>query len=267
MTPISETLPLLQPALLVALLGLAFGALLAIAFRFLAVREDPRIAAVAERLPGANCGGCGYAGCADCAKAIVLDGAAPSLCSAASDDAIHAIASLLGRAATSRERLVALVHCAGDESVATRRARYNGISDCASAASVAGGDKACSYGCLGYGTCARLCPVRAIDIRQGVAVVDPKRCIACGRCVAACPRKLIRLVPAAETLRVLCSSPEKGAAVRKVCQRGCIGCTLCAKFAPQAFRMEGNLAVREYGAQPPGEGVAAKCPAKAIVCR
>lgn len=258
---------ILSPTILIASIGLVAGFLLAIAYRYLAVQEDPRIAKVIDQLPGANCGGCGFAGCADYAKAIVTAGASSSLCSAASAEVTKAIAQLVGQVAEVRERQVALVRCGGSNAKSTRRAQYNGVSDCMSADATAGGDKACAYGCLGYGSCARVCPVRAIEVVDGIATVNPERCIACGKCVLACPRKLIALVPATQTLHVLCSSPAKGPQVRAVCQVGCLGCTLCSKLAPGAFQMQGTLAVRDYSQPCPSQAPLEKCPVKTIVER
>ena len=48
-----------------------FGVVLSVANRYLRVEEDPRIPEIMDVLPSANCGGCGFAGCADFAKAVV----------------------------------------------------------------------------------------------------------------------------------------------------------------------------------------------------
>jgi len=162
------------------------------------------------------------------------------------------------------ERRVAIVLCCGDDTEALRRAAYNGIADCAAAQATAGGDKGCAYGCLGYGSCARVCPVNAIRIANGIAKVDKALCIACGKCVAACPRKLIKLVPAAAEIHVLCSSKDKGPAVKKVCGTGCIGCRICTKLADGAITMDGFLAVVDYAKPLTNEETVAKCPGHCI---
>lgn len=246
-------------------IGLACGAALAVAARYFGVKEDPRIAEIGENLPGANCGGCGYAGCADYAKAIVEKGAAPNLCVALGAEALAKIAAVMGVKAEAKARRRALVQCQGSHSNAKRRFMYNGITDCLSAASTAGGDKACAFGCLGYGSCARVCTEHAITVEDGLAKVDPARCIGCGKCVAACPRNLIALVPADAPAVLLCKSKAKGPAVRQQCSVGCLGCTLCTKLAPGSFKMDGALAALDYG-NPPADpaAVAAKCPGKCI---
>ena len=245
-------------------IGFVSAVALALADKFLSVPEDPRVAQLAALLPGVNCGGCGFAGCADYARAIALHGAAPDLCAPGGPECACAIAAFLGVEASVREKRTALVLCCGDDAEAVRRAAYNGIADCAAAQATAGGDKGCTYGCLGYGSCARICPVNAIAVVNGLAVVDKARCIACGKCVAACPRKIIKLVPASALIHVLCSSKDKGPAVKKVCGTGCIGCRLCTKLADGAITMDGFLAVVDYAKPLTNEETVAKCPVHCI---
>ena len=244
--------------------GLASAVALAIAEKYLSTPQDPRIETVAGLLPGANCGGCGFAGCADYARAIVMDNAPCNACAPGGAACANAIAEVLGRTAGSTEQRVALVLCCGDDTEAVRRAAYNGLADCAAAHATAGGDKGCTYGCLGYGSCARVCPVNAVTVANGIAKVDKALCIACGKCVAACPRTLIKLVPAAATVHVLCSSKDKGPAVKKVCGTGCIGCRICTKFADGAIAMDGFLAVVDYAKPLTSAEPAAKCPGHCI---
>ncbi|MDA3925883.1 MAG: RnfABCDGE type electron transport complex subunit B [Kiritimatiellae bacterium] len=257
---------ILQSFAWIGLLGLIIGASLAVAAKYLAVKEDPRIGEVNELLPAANCGGCGYAGCAEYAKAIVMDHAEINLCAPGGTDCMNAIAAFMGVRATATEKMTAIVLCCGDDEVAKRRFAYNGINDCAAAHATAGGDKACTWGCLGYGSCARVCPVNAIRIEKGIAKVDKTLCIACEKCIAVCPRHLIKLVPAAAEIHVLCSSKDKGPAVKKACSTGCIGCRLCTKFGDEgAFVMDGFLAKVDYSIPITKEEVIEKCPAKCIV--
>ena len=49
----------------------ALGLLLAVASKYLAVKEDPRVGEVLNMLPGANCGGCGFPGCSGMAVSLV----------------------------------------------------------------------------------------------------------------------------------------------------------------------------------------------------
>lgn len=260
---------ILTTAIAIGSVGLVCGVALAMAARFLAVHEDPRIEQVNDILPGANCGGCGFAGCADYAKAIVMDNAPINLCAAGGAEVLEKLAAFMGVEAKAEERKVALVLCGGDAHKAPRKFDYNGIADCKAADAVAGGDKLCGYGCLGYGSCARVCPVGAIEIRNQLAVVHPDLCIGCGACVKACPRELIKMVPESRTIHVLCSSRDKGPVVKKACEVGCIGCTLCAKLtkANEAITMDGFLARVDYSKPLENEKVVEKCPGHCIVRR
>ncbi len=261
--------PLTTAALVIGGTGAVCAALLAVASHFFAVREDPRIAAVAAVLPGANCGGCGFAGCQDYARAAALGEAATTLCTAGGPEVASQLAALLGQAKGAFVKRTAIVLCGGDRERAVQKFRYDGIADCWAAVAVGGGDKLCGYGCLGYGTCARKCPVGAIEITAGkVAHVHPELCIGCGLCARSCPRGLIRVVPAHRHIHVLCSSKDRGPVVKKYCRVGCLGCGLCARRAAnQAIRMEGALAVVDYEKDLFDEAVMEKCPGHCIVKR
>ncbi len=254
----------LTPILWIGGIGTACGAALALAARYLSVEEDPRIERIANELPGANCGGCGFAGCADYAKAMVTADTAATLCPVCNSESSAKIAALLGRSVEVSERKVAVIRCGGNDSEALRRFAYNGIADCAAAAATGGGDKTCTYGCLGYGSCVRVCPFHAIAVADGLATVDPRVCIGCGKCIPACPRGIITLAPAAASLHVLCSSKDKGPVVKKACGVGCIGCTLCVKLSDGAISMEGFLARVDYSKPLTQDVLVEKCPGHCI---
>jgi len=252
--------------LVVSGIGLVCGVALALGARYLSVEENPLIGTVTELLLGANCGACGYAGCGGYAQAIVAGEAPPNRCPSCTPEALAQISAALGIdpiEAAARE--VALVLCRGDDEQAQKRFVYDGITDCAAAAAVGGGDKACRYGCLGYGTCLRACPAGAIEMVNGVARVHPELCISCRKCVAACPRGIIRMVPESRRIHVFCSSKDPGAEVRKVCKVGCIGCRICTRLAAGAITMDGALAVVNYERLLDNEEVVAKCPGKCIL--
>ncbi len=245
-------------------IGLVCGATLAVAAHYFGVAEDPRVEKVTELLPGINCGGCGYAGCSEYARAVVTKGVAPNLCAPGGAATAQNLASFLGVATEAVAKRVALVLCGGNNRAARRRFAYNGISDCTAAAAVAGGDRACTFGCLGYGTCARICPVNAISVEDGLARIHKDLCISCGKCVAACPRRIIKLVPHDSSIHVLCSSRDKGAVVRQVCGVGCIACRICTKLSEDVIAMDGFLAVVDYTRPLTNEDLIAKCPGKCI---
>lgn len=256
---------------IIALAALAllasFG--LAIAARIFAVPHDPRAEKIEDELPGVNCGACGLPGCAELAKRIAEGKAEVDACPVGGETVAHMIATLMDlEYEGGGVKDVALVLCGGDDEVAAKQFYYNGIYDCESAAILFGGDKACSYGCLGLGTCAAVCPFGAIDmLPSGLARVNPEKCTGCKKCVSACPKNIIKMVPSDKTLHILCSSHDKGGKVRKVCEVGCIGCQRCVKEAPEgAITMEENLAVVNYEAEIPAE-VAESCPMNTIVIR
>ncbi len=247
-------------------LGALLGVVIGVVAKAFAVEVDERVEGVEERLPGANCGGCGFAGCSDFAKAVVEGRAQPGGCPVAAPEAVANIADYLGIAAEEQEKRVALVRCSGDIPN-TVRSLYNGVRDCRSAVLVAGGAKGCDYGCLGFGSCADACPFGAIEIRDGLAVVHPDLCVGCENCVPACPKNLIVMVPASAEVHVYCNSPEKGAAKRKVCKTACIACRKCVKASGEEDYMlvDGFLVRANYENLAPPELVeASACPTTAL---
>ena len=261
--------PILVTTLVLGLLGLVCGAALAIVAKRFAVPENPLVAEILAALPGANCGGCGHPGCDGYARAVAEEGAPLNLCTSCNAEMLAELERITGRSGgTVAVRRVALVHCVGDLTSAGRRFEYNGLADCAAAQATAGGDKGCTYGCLGYGSCVRACPTGAIAVENGLARVNPDRCIGCGACARACPRQIISLVPVTHTTHVLCSSHDRGPAARKLCSRGCIGCGLCSRLdIDGTFSLQNFLATINYEKPPTGYSdlVASKCPAHCII--
>lgn len=248
-------------------IGAAFGIGLAYAARRFAVRTDPKVDAVRDALPGANCGACGFAGCQGYAEAVVSDpGLSPGLCAPGKAEVAALVARITGKVAPEMVPTVATVFCRGGECKASRRFVYDGVKDCRAAILVSGGDKTCRYGCLGYGTCQRACPFGAITMdRDNLPVVDREKCTACGVCVAACPKGIIALTPAARKVHIRCSSHDKGPAVKKACQIGCIACGLCVKGCPEgAISMDNLLARIDYGKCSDCETCVLLCPQRTI---
>lgn len=255
----------LLAVLALAVLGLLLGFLIGFAAKKFAVQTDPRIEEIAALLPGANCGGCGYAGCADYARAIVENGVSPANCSVVSEENFAKINQAAGLESGKRERKVAVVYCSGDNAHAVHVALYNGLNDCRAAAALSGAGKGCRFGCIGLGSCARSCAFGAIEIRNGLAVVHPELCKGCGKCAEVCPRKLIRLVSATSKAHVYCNSLDKGPAKRKFCSAGCLACRKCVKAAPDSFNAQGFLVRAHEGADITEEMIESiKCPTGAL---
>lgn len=229
------------------------GGLLAIVLYFVAqkfkVEEDPRIDDVEKMLPGANCGGCGFAGCRAMAEALVKQDDISSLyCPVGGADVMKSAAAYLGKSAPEKAPQVATVRCGGKCDKRPRTNSFDGAKSCAVASSLYVGETACAYGCLGYGDCVEVCQFGAIKVNPetGLAEVDPDKCTACGACVKACPKGLIELRkkwPKNRAVYVSCRSKDKGAVVMKACKAGCIGCGKCEKVcAFGAITIENNLA-------------------------
>jgi electron transport complex protein RnfB len=229
------------------------------------VEPDERVEEIEGLLPGANCGACGFAGCAEFARHLAAGEAEPTSCPGADPSAVTRIAEILGVAAGERTKQVAVVRCGGDDTLATQAALYNGVADCKDAVQVAGGTKGCIYGCLGLGSCSRACPFGAIEMKNGLAIVHADLCTGCAKCVATCPRNIIELAPASAPIHVFCNSPVKGGAKRKVCKASCIGCQKCVKEVGDAggMTMAGFLARVDYS-KPAPASVAAVCPTKCL---
>lgn len=247
--------------------GIVIGILLGIAGEKFEVEVDEKEIAVRQCLPGNNCGGCGYPGCDGLAAAIAKHEAPVNACPVGGDDVAEAVSDIMGVTVGDTVKMTAYVKCAGSCEKAKDNYDYVGVKDCKLALNnPGGGPKACSFGCTGYGSCKNVCPFDAIEIVDGIAVIDAEKCKACGKCVAECPRHLIELIPADSTCRVTCSSNDKGVEVKKVCQTGCIGCMLCAKNCPsEAITVENNLAHIDQAKCTHCGICKEKCPVKVIL--
>lgn len=259
---------MLQAALSLGAAGLLIGALLAVAAQKFKVETDEKVADILAVLPGANCGGCGYPGCAALAEAIARGDAKVNACTVGGAPCAQKIAEIMGvEEEAVSEPVVAVVYCQGGNDKAVISAQYDGIEDCA-ALNALGGVKDCPFGCLGLGSCVKACLFDAIHMGEdGLPVVDKDKCTGCGACVMACPRDIIDLVPKTKEVHILCRSYDKGPAVRKYCKVGCIACTICVKACPQkAISMDkGTLAVIDYALCDNCGICATKCPTKSIV--
>ena len=224
---------ILYAVLVLGVMGAAFAALLGVAAKVFAVEVDPREEAVLECLAGANCGGCGYPGCAGYAAAVAKGEAATDRCVAGGAATAAKVAEIMGVAGGSSEKMIAFVPCSGSSEVAALKFDYTGPKTCQAAMGYGGkGVKVCSYSCIGYGDCVKACKFGAMHVVDGVAKVDRDKCVGCMACAEACPKHIIVKVPASQLEIVTCRSNDKGPAVMKACKVGCIGCMKCAKECP-----------------------------------
>lgn len=252
--------------LLVGGIGLLIGIILAVASIIFAVPKDEKAEAIAEVLPGANCGACGFSGCAGYAKALSEGKAKVGLCSPGGEETAKAVAALLGVEAGSMEKTAAVVHCMGSEDKTERKMDYRGIKTCAAAAMMYGGTGKCSYGCMGFGDCAAVCEYDAVRICNSVAQIDKDKCRACSKCVEACPHGLISILPVKRQAVVKCSNCDKGAQTRKDCKVGCIGCMKCVKVCKSgAVRIENLHAVVDPAKCTGCAMCEQECPQKCII--
>lgn len=233
-------------------LGVVFGLVLAAASKMFYVETDPKLEQLTECLPGANCGGCGYAGCNGYAEAVLAGEAEIGLCNSGGNEAAQKMAEIMGVQIGEVTRKVAYVRCVGYHRVdgdgkemgSKKKAQYEGFQDCLAATKVGGnGPISCKFGCLGFGTCVKVCPQEAISIVGGVALVDREKCVGCMACAKACPRNIIALADYEKKVYIPCASHAKGAVTVRGCSDGCIGCSLCVKICPEkAISIDRNLA-------------------------
>ena len=225
------------------LIGAAFGGLLAFAAQKFSVETDPKLDEVLAALPGANCGACGFPGCAGLAEAIVSGEAKVGTCPVGGPTVAAVIGGIMGLVNPSDgldHRQVAHVYC---QKNCDTRGSYEGIQSCRAATSIASGTESCLWACVGLGDCVHVCPFGAISISsKGVAVIDEDKCQSCGLCAKTCPKRIIGLVPDHWTLHVDCSSQDRGVAVRKTgCETGCLACGACERACPfQAIHVMRN---------------------------
>jgi len=234
------------------------------------VEVDPRVESVNEVLPGANCGGCGYVGCAEYAEAVAAGRCGPDLCTVGGQSCAQEIAKILGLELEQTWPYRPAVHCGATYRQRLKRNEYRGEQTCITANLVAG-VQGCTYGCLGLGDCKDACQFDAIRIIDGLATVDYDKCVGCGACARACPRNIISMVPfkSERMLVVTCSNKDFGKDVRAVCKVGCLGCGACARLS-DIFAVKDNISRIDYDKYDPArmEGVNVvleKCPMKRIV--
>jgi len=264
-----DIVPLIKWTLVfLAGLGTVFGISIAFAAKRFAVQVDPRVEQVLDCLAHAHCGACGYAGCEQYAEAVVKNpDVSPNLCIPAGAKGAEAVALITGKKAEVTEPIFSRIMCQGGSSKSAKRFKYEGVQDCRAAVLAGGGDKSCIYGCLGYGTCSRVCPFGAITMSEdNLPVVDIVKCTGCRKCETACPKKVIEVLPSSKAVLVSCHSKDKGGDTRKNCQVGCIACGKCVKVCPfDAPKIGNNLSKIDIDRCRVCGLCAGVCPTKAII--
>lgn len=225
-------------------IGLLCGILLLVASKFFSVQVDERVEKLVKILPGANCGACGFAGCAQYARDLIGGRATPNACNVLDEEKSIAVASLLGVENNFQDRRVAVLRCLGGDQIVSKRSEYQGIKSCRAVSLFFGGNKACPYSCLGYGDCIEVCPFQAIfRSNDGLVRIDRRKCTGCGKCIGECPKGILSLTPKASEVVVACLSHYPGKKVMQACRKGCIACKKCEKACPlEAIMVEKNLA-------------------------
>lgn len=251
-------------------LSICAGYALGWANRAFHIEVDPRIEAVLAALPGANCGGCGYVGCASYAEAVVTAGAPPDKCPVGGASCAEQVARIVGVDLKPSWPQRPVVHCRATYEQRLGRGDYRGEPTCA-AANLVAGVQGCTYGCLGFGDCRSACAFGAIRIVSGLATIDYERCTGCGACARVCPRNIITMVPfkRERMLVVGCSNKDMGKDVKAVCKIGCIGCKACQKASP-LFKVTDNIPTIDYEQYDPEHMESAliaveKCPVKGLI--
>ena len=258
---------LVTSTIVMFLLAAAFAVALGIANQKLRVETDPRQATVEAVLPQINCGGCGYPGCAAYAEAVTKGETEVNLCGPGGLDVAQQIAEIMGVELGDTWTRRPVVHCcARDQDRATHPTLVR-MATCGEA-DVAGQSHACAFGCLGVGDCMVVCPFGAVQMIDGLPLIDYSLCTSCGACERVCPRGIIEMVPfkADRMLVVVCSSKDPGRFVRQICPVGCISCGACAR-ASDLFKVDANLArldYEKYDAEAAPVVAAEKCPTRVI---
>ena len=244
---------IISSIIVLGVIGLASAVILYFVAQKFKVEEDTRIDEVAELLPGANCGGCGYPGCRGFAEACVkADSLENMLCPVGGLPVMCKVSEFLGHAVCQATPKIAVVRCNGSCANRPRTNKFDGAKNCKIATQLYAGETNCSYGCLGFGDCAAACQFDAIKINTetGIPEVDEEKCTACGACVKACPKKVIELRNKGVKGRrvfVSCINKDKGGVARKACSAACIGCGKCQKVCPfGAIKVENNLAYIDF---------------------
>jgi len=239
---------ILIPVAILSVLGFVLALVLGYSADKFKVEKNPKIDELLFVLPGVNCGACGYAGCENYAVNIANSGAPLTLCAVGGPPVAEKIGDIMGVKVSTVDVMVAYVKCNGDCNKSKDKYEYHGLMDCVSASALPGGGaKSCSYGCLGLGTCVKVCDFDAIVIKDGIAIIDENKCTSCGACIKACPKNIIESVPINSRVRVACNSYDSARDAMQNCEVGCIACKKCENTCQfDAIHVNNNLAKIDY---------------------
>ncbi|MGD9367391.1 MAG: RnfABCDGE type electron transport complex subunit B [Desulfobacteraceae bacterium] len=212
------------------------------------VDVDERVLEIINALPGVNCGGCGYVGCGEYAEAVALEHEAVNKCTVGGQSCAVEVAAIMGVDIGETLPYRPIVHCGAHLQDRLGRNAYRGEMRC-NAANLVTDVQGCTFGCLGFGDCARACQFDALHVVDGLATVDYEKCVGCGACAKACPRNIITITAfkSEQMLAVTCSNKDRGKDVMAVCNVGCVGCGACAR-ASNLFALKDNLSTIDYDA-------------------
>lgn len=256
---------IIESIVVLGILGLGFGIFLAYFSKKFEVKQDPRVEEVLKVLPNANCGACGYAGCAAYAEAVVLSpNVPPDMCIPGQKAVALQVAKIVGKeVSAAKAKPIPRLKCTGGSS---DKFSYDGIKSCKAASLVSKGPKSCVYGCIGLGDCKEACLFGAVKMENGIPQFNPEKCIACRACAEACPKGLIDMVPGDKQIHVLCNSKDIAKDALKACKDGCIKCKLCEKNCPvQAITVTSGIAQIDYAKCTMCGKCITVCPKKIIV--
>ena len=261
---------IIQAVAVLGISGFCFAGLLAFLSKKLHVEEDPKVTKVLDVLPGLNCGACGFSGCRAYAEKVVGECTLFNGCLPGGSEVNDEIAKILGiSGCVSAKTQVVACRCGAGEGEQKKSSQYLGPQSCR-AADITGGAIDCSWGCIAFGDCVKVCPVSALSLSKSKITVDIEKCTGCGQCARICPRKLFEFVPYKENMHtcyVACSNKDKALGVKSVCSRGCIGCTLCTRVENSPYYMQENLSSihhdKAHELKPLLDGKN-KCPTKCI---